>query len=143
MRPGQLSLPERLPVPYAFIIIATIGLLGSTATAFAHHSIAAEFDVNHRIMLTGTVTKVEWTNPHTFFYIDVKDPKTATVVKWACELGSPNMLAMRGWKPDTLKVGMTVSLTGTQARDGSHKVIARNIIADGVRLHAWPSEEIQ
>jgi hypothetical protein len=106
----------------------------------AHHSISVEFDQRHRLPLTGTVTKVEWENPHTFFYIDVRDPKTGSVSNWACELGSPNTLATLGWTRTTLKVGMNVSLTGTLARDGSHKVIARKIIADGNPLAAWPTE---
>ena len=126
--------PSSIVVALATVMITWNGL------ALAHHSISAEFDGTRRIVLAGTVTKVEWTNPHTFFYIDVKDAKTGTVLKWACQLGSPRVLAAQGWKPDTLKVGMTISLTGTIARDGSHKVIARNIVADGVRLHAWPSE---
>jgi hypothetical protein len=121
------------------IALATV-MITWNGLALAHHSISAEFDGTRRIMLAGTVTKVEWTNPHTFFYIDVKDAKAGTVLKWACQLGSPRVLAAQGWKPDTLKVGMSVSLTGTMARDGSHKVIARNIVADSVRLYAWPSE---
>ena len=75
-----------------------------------------------------------------FFYVDVKDPKSGTVVNWACELGSPNMLATLGWTHATLKAGMNVSFTGTPARDGSHKVIARKIVVDGTPLVAWPSE---
>jgi hypothetical protein len=106
----------------------------------AHHSVSVEFDESRRVPLTGTVTKVEWQNPHTFFYIDVRDPKTGMVHNWSCELGSPNTLANLGWTRTTLKVGMTVSLTGTVARDGSRKVIARKIVADGTALAAWPSE---
>jgi len=126
--------------PFTVLVAAAVGIMTLNGLMSAHHSISAEFDGSRRITLSGTVTKVEWTNPHTFFYIDVRDPKAGTVLKWACQLGSPRVLAAQGWKPDTLKVGMIVSLTGTMARDGSHKVIARNIVADGVRLHAWPSE---
>src|SRR5690349_1410264 len=97
------------------------------ASLSAHHSISVEFDQSRRVPLTGTVTKVEWENPHTFFYIDVRDPRTGAVNNWTCELGSPNSLATLGWTRTTLKVGMTVSLTGTVARDGSRKVIARKI----------------
>jgi Family of unknown function (DUF6152) len=119
----------------AFVLLAFI------LQAFGHHSISAEFDTNRRTTLTGIVTKVEWANPHTFFYLDVRDPKNGDVTTWACELGSPNMLATLGWTNKTLKVGMTVSLTGILARDGTHKLIARSIVADGVRLTAWPSEQ--
>src|SRR5882672_7678257 len=117
MRTGVIAL--------SFVALALGGVRG---TAFAHHSVSAEFDGNKRARLSGTVTKVEWMNPHTFFYVDVKDPKTGKVVNWACELGSPNGLVALGWTPSTLKVGMAVSLTGTVARDGSYKVNARNII---------------
>lgn len=122
---------------------AALALSGGSVAAFAHHSVSAEFDGNKRTMFSGTVTKVEWMNPHTFFYVDVKDPKTGKVVNWACELGSPNGLVALGWTPNTLKVGMAVSLTGTLARDGSYKVNARNIIVDGKRLNAWPSESVK
>jgi len=120
---------------------AVLILTAFVPTAFGHHSVSAEFDRNRRTMLTGIVTKVEWANPHTFFYVDVRDPKNGDVTTWACELGSPNMLATLGWTNKTLKVGMTVSLTGILARDGSHKLIARSIVADGNRLTAWPSEQ--
>jgi uncharacterized protein DUF6152 len=122
------------------LLVAVIVLTAPTSALLAHHSISAEFDGNRRVMLTGTVTKVEWANPHTFFYIDVKDSRTGDIVNWACELGSPNMLLALGWRQTTLKVGMTVSLTGTLARDGSRKVNARDIVADGNRLTSWPSE---
>ena len=122
------------------LLVGAIILFAFTFTAFAHHSVSAEFDTNRRLMLTGTVTKVEWSNPHTFFYIDVKDSKTGETVNWACELGSPNMLTTLGWTQKTLRVGMSVSLSATLARDGSHKVNARGIVADGNKLTAWPSE---
>jgi hypothetical protein len=128
----------------------TVGLLFVVAIlpavqlpVFAHHSVSAEFDVRRHVNLAGTVTKVEWMNPHTFFYIDVKDPKSGIVTNWACELASPNGLAALGWVPSTLRVGMFVSLTGTLARDGTRKVNARNIVADGRRLSAWPSESTE
>src|SRR6266481_9844658 len=76
-----------------FSVIAGIAL---TSTILAHHSTSAEFDGSRRIALSGTITKVEWANPHTFFYVDVRAPKSGNVVKWACELGSPNMLVRLG-----------------------------------------------
>lgn len=121
-------------------ILGGIVIVAFTTTALAHHSISAEFDTNRRITLNGTLTKVSWGNPHSFFYLDVKDSKNGAVVSWACELGSPNMLAALGWTQSTLKVGMNVSLNGILARDGSHKVIARNLVADGNKIIAWPSE---
>jgi hypothetical protein len=122
------------------VLLSGIVTIAFASTAFAHHSISAEFDSNRRVTLNGTITKVSWGNPHSFFYLDVKDSKNGAVVNWACELGSPNMLVTLGWTQSTLKVGMNVSLTGILARDGSHKVIARNVTADGNKIIAWPSE---
>ena len=126
------------------VILLFVGMISIAfvSEAFAHHSVSAEFDGNQRVSLTGTVTKVTWSNPHATFLVDVKGPKPGEVVNWKCELGSPNMLVNLGWTQATLKVGMNVSLTGIRARDGSHKVIARNIVADGNRIIAWPSENL-
>ena len=85
-------------------------------SASAHHSFAAEFDANSPIELTGTVTKVAWANPHTFFYIDVTTPK-GEVENWALEMGSPNGLMRRGWTRDSMKIGDVVSVDGL-AREG-------------------------
>jgi hypothetical protein len=123
------------------LLFAAIFSVTLSSVALAHHSISAEFDAGRRVMLSGTITKVAWTNPHSFFYVDVKDSKTGGTVSWMCELGSPNMLSAIGWTYNTLKVGMSVSFTGILARDGTHKVIARNIVADGNKVIAWPSEQ--
>jgi hypothetical protein len=121
--------------------LGAIALIAVSLPAFAHHSVSAEFDATRRITLTGTVTKVAWSNPHAFFFVDAKDPKNGALANWACELGSPNMLFTLGWTQATLKVGMIVTFTGILARDGSHKVIARNIVANGSKLTSWPSEQ--
>jgi hypothetical protein len=86
--------------------------------AFAHHSGAAEFDSKKKIDLTGVVTKVEWTNPHAHFYLDVKDASGAAV-NWNLELASPNVLIRNGWHRNSIKPGDTVSVTGAQAKDSS------------------------
>jgi hypothetical protein len=99
--------------------------------ASAHHSVSAEFDSTKSETIFGTITKIEWTNPHAFFYLDVKDPRTGATLNWACELPSPKALAVRGWTPDSLKVGMTVNVRGMPARDGGHKVNARTIAVNG------------
>jgi hypothetical protein len=117
-----------------------VALFAFSFTASAHHSVSAEFDLSRRAAMAGIVTKVEWANPHTFFYVDVKDPKTGNVVNWSCELGSPNMLFRLGWTQSTLKVGMMVSFTGNLARDGTRKVNARTVVAEGVSLTVWPSQ---
>ena len=107
----------------------------------AHHSFAAEFDANSPIELTGTVTKVEWANPHTFFYIDVTNPK-GEVENWALEMGSPNGLMRRGWTRDSMKIGDVVMVTGSRAKDGGTKGNARSVtLSTGKRLFAGSSQD--
>ena len=123
------------------LLFVVVTLLATNLSVSAHHSVSAEFDRTRRVTVNGTVTKVTWQNPHAFFFVDSKNPKTGSVVSWVCELGSPNMLVALGWSSTTLKVGMNVNFIGILARDGSHKVIARDIVADGNKLQAWPSEQ--
>jgi hypothetical protein len=99
-------------------VALTFVLLSATAPR-AHHSFSAEFDATKKFSFTGTVTKVEWANPHVFFYIDVKDETTGTVTNWAMEMGSPNGLMRAGWARTTLKTGDRVNVEGSLARDGS------------------------
>lgn len=103
----------------------TTGLLASTQ-ALAHHSFAAEFDADKPTLKRGVVTKVEWTNPHTYFYIEVDGDKGAE--QWAFEMGSPNGLMRRGWTRDTLEIGTEVIVKGTLARDGSNKGNAQSVV---------------
>lgn len=101
-------------------------LLGSLPVkAPAHHAFAAEFEAHKPVTVTGTVSKVMWLNPHTRFYVDVKDPRGVT--KWEFVLGSPNLLIRQGWTKDFLKNGEVITITGFQARDGSHLAAARSI----------------
>ena len=114
----------------ATLVIAAAMLAGA-ASASAHHSFAAEFDASKPIRLVGTITKVQWTNPHSFFYIDVKD-EGGNVVNWACEGGGPGALSRRGWKRGDLKLGDTLVVDGYMARDGSHLIDARRVtLPDG------------
>jgi hypothetical protein len=102
----------------------------------AHHSFEAEYDSNKPVTLKGTVTKVEWTNPHARFYIDVKD-ESGNVTNWNLELGSPNGLMRRGWTRNSLKVGDVVSVVGAQAKDASKMANARAVtLADGKKVFA-------
>lgn len=96
-------------------------------SASAHHSFSAEFDAEKPIKLTGIVTKVEWTNPHVWFYINVKDEATGEVTNWGAEMGPPHGLQRRGWRRDTLKIGEEVTVDGFLARNGSHRVNARSV----------------
>jgi hypothetical protein len=105
--------------PLLSVAFASALWLASGLPALAHHSGAAEFDSNKKINLTGVVTKVEWTNPHAHFYIDVKDA-SGNVVNWNLELASPNVLIRNGWHRNSIKAGDTVSVTGAQAKDSSY-----------------------
>ena len=123
------------------VLVAAMSI-ASAIPVFAHHSFAAEFDATKPVNLTGVVTKVEWMNPHTYFYVDVKDAQTGKVTNWACEMGSPNGLTRQGWTRNTLKVGMIVSLEGTRSKDGTSKANARNVTVDGKKLGAASSEGV-
>jgi hypothetical protein len=113
----------------ATLAICGFALLGSPAQA--HHAFAAEFDARKPIMLSGTVTKVEWLNPHARVYVDVKPPVGAAT-NWELELTSPNGLMRQGWSRDSLKRGDMLTVSGYMARDGSHLAVVRTIrFADG------------
>jgi len=119
------------PVLMKATLVFAGALLAAAASASAHHSFAAEFDGSKPIRLVGTITKVQWTNPHSFFYIDVKD-ESGSVVNWACEGGGPGALSRRGWKRGDLKLGDTLVVDGYLARDGSHLMDARRVtLPDG------------
>lgn len=113
----------------------------AAATAIAHHSFSAEFDADKPFIMKGTVTKIEWMNPHTFFYIDVVDEKTKKVTNWGMEMGTPNILMRNGWRRDTLKAGDMVTVDGFLAKDGTPTGNANSVVlvATGKRLFAGSS----
>jgi len=123
------------------LALAAVVLTVAATSAPAHHSFAAEFDRAKPFKMTGTVTKVLWQNPHTFFYIDVKDEKTGKVANWGIEMGSPNILMRSGWRRDTMKVGDVVTVDGSLAKDGSNTGNATSVVlaSTGKRLFAGSS----
>jgi hypothetical protein len=121
--------------------IVGAALLVSGLPVAAHHSGAAEFDPNKKIELTGVVTKVEWTNPHAHFYMDVTDAG-GKVSNWNLELASPNVLIRNGWKRNSVKEGDKVSVTGSRAKDNSNLGTANTItFPDGHKLNFLYAEE--
>ena len=114
------------------VVIGLVFLVAcASPRALAHHSFAAEFDASKAIRVTGTLAKVEWTNPHTYFYVDVKDD-TGTVVRWACESGAPGALSRRGFKRSLLKLGDTLIVDGYRAKNGANLMDARRVtLPDG------------
>jgi hypothetical protein len=102
--------------------------------AVAHHSFAAEFDAKKPVELKGTLTELEWVNPHAWIHMEVKD-ESGKVTKWDCELGSPNLLMRSGWRRDSLKKGDVIIVNGSAAKDGSNLANAKTVkLADGTRV---------
>jgi len=121
---------------------AILLLLAASAPTWAHHAFAAEYDSTKPLRLTGAVTKVDWMNPHVYFYIDVKDEATGKVTNWAFEMGAPAVLTRSGWKRSSVKIGDVVIIDGTRAKDGNPHGNARAVTmaATGEKLGAGSSE---
>src|SRR5215510_4411888 len=123
-----------------FAAITVASLVNATALV-AHHSFAAEFDATKSVTITGTVTKLAWTNPHAHIHMNVTD-KSGKVTAWDLELGSPNALIRRGWTGQTLKSGDVITVSGYLAKDGSNLANARAVtLSDGRKVFAGSSLE--
>jgi hypothetical protein len=115
----------------------------AAASLAAHHSFAAEYG-NEPANLKGAVTKIEWQNPHVFFYIDVRDEETGKVTNWALEMGAPAVIQRNGWTRNTMKIGDMVIVTGTKAKNGKPLANARSVVmaSTGKKLGAGSSEGV-
>jgi len=106
--------------------MCVVSIAAASARVLAHHSFAAEFDESKPVKLTGTVTKLEWTNPHTWFFMDVKNDD-GSVSNWGFELGGPAQLLRAGWKRDSMKVGDVVTVDARRSRDDSNHANAQSV----------------
>ena len=126
---------------FRMLALVVTALVGGPA-AFAHHSFRSQYDPDQVLNLTGYVTKIEWMNPHVYFYIDVVNAESGEVESWGFEMGPPHMLQNRGWKRNTMQIGDEIAVEGTRARDGSLTANARRVTmkATGEVLGAASSE---
>jgi uncharacterized protein DUF6152 len=123
------------------LLILGFGLLAAAAPVLAHHSFASEFDAAQPITLKGKVTRIAWTNPHVWIYLNVQD-ESGKLVNWGFEMGAPHQVQSRGWTREMLKPGDELVVVGSRARDGSNRMNARNVTwaATGKTLGAASSE---
>ncbi len=122
------------------VLVASVGFLAGSVPLLAHHSFAAEYDSKKPINITGTVTKVEWMNPHARFYVDVKGAD-GKVTNWNFELGAIPVLLKQGWTKNSLKEGDLVTVEGSGAKDSSNSANARSVkLADGRRVFGGSSQ---
>jgi hypothetical protein len=124
---------------FALALILTAAL---TTPLRAHHSFAAEYDSKQPVTLKGAVTKVEWMNPHVYFYIDVRDEATGKITNWALEMGAPAVIQRNGWTRNSMKIGDMVIVDGTRAKSGQPHANARSVTlaSTGQKLGAGSSE---
>ena len=124
----------------AFLLLPAAVGFAAAMPAFGHHSEAAEFDQSNPVKLTGTIVKVEWLNPHVWFYVDVKDEK-GNVTTWGFSAAPPGALMRRGITKDALVIGAVVNVEGSRARDGSNNASGRSVtFADGRNVFTATNE---
>src|SRR5256885_14121507 len=110
-----------------FLLLLVIATASLTTPVWAHHSFAAEYDSKQAVSLKGAVTKVEWMNPHVYFYIDVRDDQTGKITNWAFEMGAPAVIQRNGWTRNSMKIGDLVIVDGTRAKSGAPHANARSV----------------
>lgn len=124
----------------SLVWLSAVGLCAVAGPGTAHHAFVSVFDPDQPLNVLGTVTKVEWMNPHVWFYLDVED-EDGEVENWGFEMGSPNTLVRRGWSRDSLAIGTVVAVNGVRARDGSARGAVRAVmLASGERLFGGQNE---
>ena len=123
------------------ILLAALGLGLASLPSWAHHSFAAEYDSTKPVKMTGAVTKIDWSNPHVYFFVDVEDQTSGRVTNWAFEMAAPAALKNSGWTRTTMKIGDVIVVEGTRAKDGGNHGNARavTVAATGKRLGAASS----
>lgn len=130
----ETSYKSKLLLPIVFISSLLLA-----ATSQAHHSLVGEFDTSKNFEIRGSITKVEWTNPHIWLYLDIADDNNQ-IVKWECEMGSPNQLIRQGWSKEDLPVGTIIRAQANPARDGSNTCSTRRItLDDGTAVFSRPA----
>jgi hypothetical protein len=140
-RAGPGGLYERFFMKTKLIVSMAGLLLSAALPMLAHHSFAAEFDDNKKVMLKGSVVKVEWQNPHIWVYMDAKD-EGGKMVRWQCEGGPPNTLTRNGWTRDALKEGDQITIDGFRAKDGTNTCNARSVtLPTGQKVFAGSNDD--
>jgi len=128
-------------MPLKKIVVATSALALTLPLVWGHHSFAAEYDADKPITITGTFTKMDWVNPHSWVHLDVKKPD-GTIESWSCETAPPNGLYRKGWRKTSLKEGETITVEGFLAKDGSHTMTARAVTtSSGQRMFAGTADD--
>ncbi|MDR2215586.1 MAG: hypothetical protein LBE59_07075 [Nevskiaceae bacterium] len=124
-------------------VLAALMVMAPLGAALAHHSFAAQYDGRKTVTIEGAVTKVEWMNPHGYFFVDVVDPATGNVTSWSCEIAAPAALMRSGWTRNSLKPGDLVVVEGALARDGANALNAGNVTlaASGKKLFGRAANE--
>jgi hypothetical protein len=120
----------------SFLSLLLFAFTVQSGSVSAHHAFSAQYDADAPVSFTGVVVKVDWLNPHAYFYVDVEDPATGKVTTWACELGSPVSMQRQGWKREDLVIGETLQVEGSKSRDGSPSMSASAVVVEstGTRL---------